>query len=155
MWRVKNLFHPMLRRALKALDNEKRQLILSYIIEEGPASPSDMAKALGMRDNKLAYHIRQLVIGNIIEGKVRRGKVIYRLKPFGIDLLNNIFKALIPPSLRTPSEKRHKLIKDYEFELPRFEIDWEAIERKMLAYQDIKANEPLTLHLEEAMIYEH
>ena len=99
--KMPNLFHRMLRYAIKALDSEKRQLIVSYIIQHGPATPGELEKALGIRGEKLDYHLRQLVIGNIVECRIIKEKETYRLTPFGIDLLNGIFKSLIPKELQS------------------------------------------------------
>ena len=92
-----NLFPPLLRSALKALAHETRQAIVSYIILKGMARPKDLRKALAIESNDLAYHINELVKGNIIRRKVRENnEVVYVLTPLGQRLIYNIFKSIAP-----------------------------------------------------------
>jgi len=93
---VKNLFPRILRLALEALANEKRQLIVSYLLTRREASVSDLERALGVEGNDIAYHIKKLVYSNIVERRVREYSVVYRLTPFAIELLLSLFKALEP-----------------------------------------------------------
>jgi DNA-binding CsgD family transcriptional regulator len=65
---VENLFPGVLRRALKTLADEQRQLIVSLVALKGPASLSEIAEALNMQKKVVHYHLRQLVAANIPAG---------------------------------------------------------------------------------------
>jgi len=89
---------------LKSLANEKRQTIVSYLILRGDASPKEISEKLDMKSNELAYHLRELVMGNILERRIVEGKVKYRLSFFGAKLVYHMFEALMPPKARRKEE---------------------------------------------------
>lgn len=102
---MENLFPPVLQCALKALAHETRQLIVSYIIKNGRARPRDLQKALGLKSNEVAYHLKELVKGNILRRRICNESeaedeiklvVVYELTPLGEKLIHNLFLSIAP-----------------------------------------------------------
>ena len=113
MVRVVNLFPPLLRLAIKALAYETRQLIVSYIILNSMARPKDLRKALAIESNDLAYHLNELVKGNIVRRRVRRREVIYVLTPLGQRLIFNLFHSIAPPKITRRREEGGADVDEY------------------------------------------
>ena len=107
---MQNLFPRILRRALKGLSNEKRQLIISYIIIRGSVAPRDIERSLNIKSNDLSYHLRNLVLANLLERKIVNGEVRYKLSYFGTKLLTYMFRALAPIEHREIKEVSVKSI---------------------------------------------
>ena len=129
-----NLFPYILRRALKSLANEERQRIVSYIILKGSTTPKKLCEELEMKSNRLAYHLKELVMGNILERVIVRGRVKYRLSFFGAKLIYHMFEALMPPRARE-KEEVIAVFRDYVYPV---DIIREDVYRKVYGYTEAK-----------------
>ena len=98
-----NVFPKTLSKAIHAINSEKRQLILSYLIYNYIATKDEIKKTLNLDDEDLDKQIKILEESHIIrpcsdliKPQAIGDQEAYMLTDFGIMLLNNIFKALIP-----------------------------------------------------------
>ncbi len=69
--------------SLKIIEHDIRLKILK-LLNENPTYPSDLAKKLGMHEQKVYYHIKQLMnagILEVVERKEIRGTVAKKLRP--------------------------------------------------------------------------
>jgi len=78
------------------------------------AKPKDLREALNIKSNDLAYHLRELVKGNIIRRKVRENnEVVYTLTPLGQRLIYNIFMSIAPPIIVRREKKSEEGVDEY------------------------------------------
>ena len=105
----RNIFPISLRYAIKALDNEKRQLLASIFIFRRILRFNELKEYSGIESNDLSYHLKELEKGNIIRKEAENMVIYYRLTPFGERLLINLLKAVLEPSKERKSTKPKRL----------------------------------------------
>ena len=93
---MKSVFPEILKYAFRALANEKRRIIVTALLRANkPMKFSEIKEATGIRDSYLAYHLKELEKGNIIEKYAKNGEVYYILTELGKKLIANILRTIL------------------------------------------------------------
>ncbi len=93
---TENIFPEVLKYAIRALDHEKRQILISVLARTMiPLRFKDFKELIRIRDNDLAYHLKELEKGNIIMKEAEDNEVYYKLSKFGETLLINLLRTVI------------------------------------------------------------
>jgi len=90
-----------LKKALKALQDDKRFDILSLLSERGEMSFSQLSEATNTNSPNLTYHLQALRDGALIENFIKRSentddRSFYRVTEFGERLIDSLFRVLAP-----------------------------------------------------------
>jgi len=105
----RNIFPTSLRYAIRALDNEKRQLLVGILAFKKVLRFNELREYSGIEGNDLSYHLKELEKGNIIRKEAEDMVIYYRLTPFGERLLENLLKAVLVPRSEKKGGKVRKL----------------------------------------------
>ena len=106
----RNIFPTSLRYAIRALDNDKRQLLVSILAFKKVLRFNELREYSGIEGNDLSYHLKELEKGNIIRKEAEDMVIYYRLTPFGERLLENLLKAVLAPRSEKKGGKVRKLL---------------------------------------------
>lgn len=92
-------FPDEIKRAIEGLGNETRYAIVSFLLERGEASFTEIAEALGVDSYYINDHLKKLVAAGIVQNFVRKGEIgkrrsYYRISPYGYRFLKSIFESM-------------------------------------------------------------
>ncbi len=89
-----------IRVILKALGNETRMAIISFLYEEEPTTFVEIMKGLGLKSNKLSYHLRILSQAGLIDRYYTREggreRITYTLSDLGRHVYESAPVIFIP-----------------------------------------------------------
>lgn len=111
MERYINKLPLIVRNSLKALNDEKRQSILIYLLKEGPKSFSEICKDLIISKNNFSHHIKILIRFGLIYNYYNRNEYDDKYSFYEISKLGREFIELLINFL---SKKTPKVEESYE-----------------------------------------
>ncbi len=98
----------VVKNAIKALNEEKRQSILIYLLRTGSKSFTDISKDLNLSKNNLSHHIKTLMRYGLVYNFYNRNEFVdkysfYEISKLGKVIITNLINLVIP--LRSEEEE--------------------------------------------------
>jgi len=122
-------FPDEIKRAIEGLDNEVRYAIVSFLLERGEASFTEIVEELGIDNRSFSNHVKKLIAGGLVQNFVRRGEIrekhsYYRITPYGYIFLKSLFKSLEPAGVEIwlPAEPKYSVRFTAKFDYTNIDV---------------------------------
>lgn len=108
MEKYSNQVPKLLKNSIKALDNEKRQGIMMYLLEKGPKSFMEISNDLKVKKNTLSHHISILMRFGLLYNFYNKNEFndkysYYEVSKLGKRIMTSLMSVLIEKSEEAPS----------------------------------------------------